>query len=211
MISAALLAGCTGDSPDDEPTTVAAAPTTEAPSSPEPSPSEEPSEEPSLSPADQAAADAEQTYRGWLALQNSTLQSPPDLTQDSAAAEFDALSAELREYGYDEAEALLTSLVVDYNERGWRQRGDYELLSARASSVDLTSEDERPHVILEACLAASDDFSIVLDSGEVAPEFEEADVPDSFGSQIRVDYLDEEGFAGWYVQSVATTQESDCD
>jgi hypothetical protein len=212
MISAALLAGCTGDSPEEEPTTAAAAPPTEAPPSPEPSPSEEPSEEPSLSPADEAAAQAEAAYRDYFEFQNEVLQAPPEITGDGpdVDAATDELVRDIRQHAFGDMEGLLISVLRRYDSQNWRQVGasTIEDLDVEEVVLEPPTEDARPWVLLSVCLA-SDGVDVVGEDGQRPEELSNVDIGRS-AATIRLEYLKEAEFDGWYVESTANSDRDDC-
>jgi hypothetical protein len=215
MISAALLAGCTGDSPDDEPTTADAAPTTEAPPSPEPSPTEEPSEEPSLSPADEAASEATETLLAWFDYRNAVLQDPPPIAgegQDADAA-FDQLLEESGQLAGDEPQGFLVSAVGQYDQQGWRQTGIRTLEDVNVLEVTFESEasEEAAHVDLAYCLVPSDDFGVVeTESGQAPPGAEQVE-PSRIAAMARVELrAQEEGDPRWVVASTSEREGENC-
>jgi hypothetical protein len=203
MISAALIAGCTGDSPNDVPTTAAVPPTPQAPPSTEPSPTGQPSEDLSLDPAEQALTEAESVYREWIEFRNEILQDPPPIAGNDAEADaaFQQLLTDTRRLAVGDAEGRFVSAVGQYDEQGWRQVGGNEVQSVSPASVQLDSAgDGPPSVDLNVCLVPSDDFGVVTSDGNPAPEFSDVE-NESLPLRITLLWTDTAVVEGWRVES----------
>jgi hypothetical protein len=208
MITAALLAGCTGDSPDERPTTAAAGSTAQMPPSLEPSPSQEPSKGPSLSPADEAADEVEAVYRQWIEFQNQTLQDPPPVSGDDAAAQeaFAAFETEIRHLARDEAEGLLISTVDQYNDFGWRQEGRNEVTWIAVDEVTLSGDTDASRALLRACLTPQE-LRVVDEEGTNV--FPDLDVMPLVAEAV-LDNPNSPAEEGWRVSSNRTVEGQEC-